>query len=1088
MSLPQFSIRKKVTVIMLTMGLIVVGVISFLRLPQELFPQITFPQVTVVTDYANAAPEEIETLITKPIEEAIGSVSGLRRIESISREGRSTVIVSFNWGQNIDFAALAVREKIDLIKERLPKESEDPVVLKFDPLSRPIMILSVTGPDLEPVNLKYLAEKIIKDNLEKLDGVASVSISGGVDREILVEVDQARLEANHLSLLGVIESIENSNVTYPAGSIKKGLYEYLIRTVGEFRNVKEIAYTVAGTDTVKEIEREEDSFVERGPEGPRDTVDKLRSEVKRQLLEKRLVLVKDIAEVIDGTAERTSMSRHNGKENLSLSIQKQANANTVQLVDRLKEALKFLNEDISTRGLRYEIIYDHSFFIRRSLASLMDDAKMGGFLAFVVLLLFLRSAGPAIIIILTVPISMLGTFFLLNLKGITLNTMSISGLVLAIGMITDTSIVVLENIFRRRQMGEERVQGAVLGTEEVTWPVITSNLTTIAVFFPLIVFVPGIPGQIFKDLSWAIIFTQVISTILPLTLVVLLSIYVTVKAGGYKPWNWTGFLEKNLLSASRTASQRLRYAASVLGIVFLICSSGFFILPTLEREVLPKVDQGQFLIKVDMPIGTRLEITDQVCGRIEALVRDIRDIKDIAVTVGSEKTEKGQIKVETLRAYQGILTVVMHPKRKRSSADVVRYVQEQMKKLEVTDPDIRKSKIDFLLQESEFAFAEGGVKPIPIEISAYKLEDMQKIADEIKEGLAEIRGVIQIQDDRGESAEETKLEIDKRRAALYGISALDVSLIAKAALEGVVATQYREAGKEHDIRVRLKEADRKNPEHLGNLLLYSHVLDDLIPLKDVATVTKGVGPSEVKRVNQERTITVSADIDKHFSSKKVLDRVQKLLRVINPLAAKLGAKVTLSGKAKEVKENFTMVLFAFILAVALVYMIMASLFESFTQPFIIMLTVPLALFGVIFSLWLTGHSLSVISLLGAVLLAGTAVANGIVLIEYINQAREGGMEIEAAAIEAVKIRTRPILMSALTSVMGLVPLALGLGEGAELRSPMAVAIIGGTLTSTFLTLVVLPCFYILAIRLSERFFGEEEEEIGEKPEGMIEKV
>ncbi len=1068
MNLPEFAIQKKVTIVMVTLGLIVVGIISFTRLPQELFPPITFPQVTIVTDYSNAAPEEIETLITKPIEEAIGSVSGLKHIESISREGRSTITVSFNWGQDIDFAALAVREKIDLIKERLPKESEDPVVLKFDPLARPIMILSVTGEDLSAVQLKHLSEKVIKDNLEKLDGVASASVSGGLDREIIVEVDQGRLEANHISLLEMIDSIEQANVTYPAGSIKKGLYEYLIRTVGDFRSVKEIGFAVAGTDTVKEIRQEDRSFVEKGADqGPRKTVDSLREEVARRLMEKRLVLVREIADVIDGTAERTSISRHNGRENISISIQKQANANTIQVVDRLRKALASLEPDIASRGLRCEIIYDHSIFIRNSLNDLMGNAKSGGFLAFLVLFAFLKAIGPSMAVILSVPVTVIGCFFLMSLSGITLNTMSIGGLVLGIGMITDTSIVVLENIFRRREQGEDPITGAIKGTNEVFWPVVTSNLTTIAVFFPLIVFVPGIPGQIFKDLSWTIIHSQIISTIIPLTLLPMLSTYLKVRSTGYKPWNWTGFLEKRYLGNAPNG-KKIRFAALILIVAFGICSTAFFFFSNLEKEVLPKVDQGQFLLKVMMPIGTRLEVTDRVCRRLEDSIRSLKTIKDIALTIGSEKSQKGQIKVETLRASQALILVTLHKTRKYSSADVVHELQEKAPTL-----DLEGAQIDFVLQESEFAFAEGGLKPILVLVRGYDFNEMAKLVSEIKNKLGQIPGVYNVQEDTGEATPETKLEIDKKRAGLYGISALDVSLVAKAALEGVVATQYREAGKEFDVRVRLSEKDRRNVENLNNLLLYSRVLDSLIPLKEVAAIKKSVGPSEIRRFDQERTTTISADIRKSVKSKNVLAHVQKVL-ASQPVSSDF--QVVLSGKAREVKENFSKVLFAFVLAVLLVYMIMASQFESFAQPLIIMLTVPLALFGVAVALWISGNTLNIISLLGMVLLAGTAVNNGIVLIEYINQLRQEGMDVEEAAIESAKVRTRPILMSALTSVMGLVPLAIGLGEGAELRAPMAVAMMGGTISSTVLTLIVIPAFYILTTRLTEKFLGDDEEE------------
>lgn len=1063
---------------MLTLGLIVIGVVSFTRMPQELFPPINFPQITIVTEYPNAAPEEIETLITRPIEESVGSVAGLKRIESVSREGRSTVKVAFNWGQDVDFAALAVREKIDTIKERLPKEAGDPVVLKYDPLARPILILSVTGPNLEPIQLKQLTEKMIKDNLEKVEGVASAALSGGASRMIYVNIDQGRLQANHLSLLEVIDSIEKTNVSYPAGSIKKGLYEYLIRTVGEFRSVKEIGYAVAGVDNVQKVKREDTSFLEKGNRGPRDTLDALREEVGRRMLEKRLVLVRDIADVVDGAAEKTSISRHNGYSNIAIQIQKQASANTIQVVNNVRQALAILNEDITTRGIHYDIIYDHSVFIRRSLEDLTNDAKTGGVLALIVLVSFLRVFSAAFAVTMAIPLTMMGTFFLLSLSGITLNTMSLGGLALGAGMIVDTSIVVLENIFRRRQLGEDPVEAAVAGTDEMVLPVITSNATTIAVFLPLIVFVPGIPGQLFKDLSWAIIHSQIISTILPLTVLPLFSIYMKVKTGTYKPFAWNRFLEKNLVGERISVKAKMAFAAFVLLVAFGVSGTSFLIFPTLEREVLPKVDQGQFIVKVDMPLGTRLEVTDRVCQRFEEIMRGIPEVEGVAVTIGSEKGGKGQVQIDTLRPSQALILVSLKKSRKKTSADIVTALAKDSKEV-----DLEGGNVDFILQESEFAFAEGGSKPILIELKGYDFTHMAQLMERVKTELAKIPGVINIQDDMSKTSPETKLHIDRRRAALYGISALDISLITKAALGGVVATQYREAGKEFDILVRLSEKDRNDLDNLNELLLYSRVLDSLIQLKEVAAVDQSSGPSEIKRLDQDRTIVVSADTDdKAFKSKDILPKVQAMLKGLN-IKPESGMQAALSGKAKEVKENFGKVMFAFMLAILLVYMILAAQFESFMQPLIIMLTVPLAFSGILVALFITGTSVNVISALGTIILVGTAVANGIILIETINQMRTDGMDVEEAAMDAAKTRTRPIMMSLLTSLMGMLPLALGLGEGAELRSPMAISMMGGQISSTFLTLIVVPCFYILMTRCSEVLWGVEEE-VGEKEEEM----
>lgn len=1066
---------------MLTLGLILLGLLSFKRLPQDLFPPITFPQVTIVTDYSNAAPEEIETLITRVIEEAIGSVAGLKRVESVSREGRSTIMASFNWGQDIDFAALAIREKVDLIKERLPKEADDPVVLKFDPLARPILLLSVTAPDLPAVRMKLLTEKMIKDRLEKVEGVASVSISGGVNREILVEIDQPRLQANHLSLLEVVDSLDNANVSYPAGSIKKGLYEYLIRTVGDFRSPAEIGYSVVGVDTVEEGRREDASFVEQDSnQGPRTTIEKLRGEVLKRMMEKRLVVVKDIGKVVDGLADQTSISRYNGAPNISVAIQKQSNANTIQVVDRLRKELKFLEDDLTSRGIQTKIIYDHSIFIRNTIENLSHEALQGGILALITLYIYLRAAALSVLVVVSLPLTILGVFFLMSMAHVTVNIMSLGGLAIAIGMITDTSIVVLENIFRKRQEGVAAEQGAIDGATEVVWPVISSNLTTIAVFFPLIVFVPGVAGQIFKDLAWSIIFSQIISTFVPLTLIAMLSTYVTVKKQEYKPISITGNLDKKILAMPTKGAQN-RFMTGILITAFALLASTFLLIPTMDREVLPKVDQGQFIVKVNMPLGTRLNVTDGICKRLEEVFRAEETVQDISVSTGSEKTSRGEIKLETLRPSQSLILVTLSKDRKVPSSKVVAALVKRVEELNLERDGAR---VEFVLQESEFAVGGGGsVKPVLIEAKGYDFTLMEALVGRLKARLGMIPGIINITDDIGEKTPETKLEINKRRASLYGISAMDVSLTAKAAIEGVVATQFREAGREIDVRVRLSNKDKEDINNLGDLLLYSKTLDIHVPMKEIASIERGQGPSEIRRMDQERTVTISAEIDKTRQDKDVLADVQGFLASLKvPEDIPQDFQVKLSGKAKEIKENFGGVIFAFVLAIMLVYMIMAAQFESFLQPLIIMVTVPLSFGGALIALKVTGSTFNVISLLGLVLLGGVVVGNGIVLMEYINQLRSEGKEMVAAVWEAVRTRTRPVLMSSTTTIMAMFPVALGIGEGAGLLSPLAVTAMGGLFSSTILTLIVLPCFYIVVNRFLEKLLGYEEEVIEESPE------
>lgn len=1067
MTLVEYAVRRRVTVVMFTAAAILLGLIGLTRLPQELFPRINFPQITIVTEYPNAAPEEIETLITRSIEEAVGSVVGLKRIESNSQEGRSTVLVSFDWGQDIDFAALAVREKIDLVKEKLPKESGDPVVLKFDPLARPILLLSVTGEHLKPVQLKLQAERILKDNLEKVEGVASVTLSGGLDREILVEVDQARLQASNLSILQITDSLEKANVSYPAGGIKKGLYEYLIRTVGEFRSLKDISYTVAGTDVVQAIRQDSrPEMVERGDSGPRKTVDLLREELGRGMEKKRLIFIKDVAEVKDTVSEKTSVSRYRGKENISIAIQKLADANTIQVVDRIKKTMVTLEEELMQRGIKAEIIYDHSIFIRDSLSGLRDEALQGGILAFLVLYFFLRSFQSALIVVLVIPLSVLVTFFLMVLQGISLNVMSIGGLALGIGSIADLTIVVVENIFRLRQAGIKAEEAVIKGTQEVFWPVVSATLANIAVFFPLILFVPGVAGQLFKDLSWTVIYSQVVSLFFTVTLVPLLCLKVKAINMEYKPVNWVQGLENKVLSQKDTGRQN-RILRNVLLTAMGTAVLGVLVLRVLDKEVLPKVDQGQFLVKIDMPMGTRLEVTNELATKIENMLLNIKEVQSTAVTIGASKGKKEEVKIETRRPNQGIILVNLKNKRKRSSAAVVDDIRKKL-----TAFDLKGAKVDVNLQESEFQFAATGSKPVVIEVKGFEYEKTVPLMKQIKRNLTKIPGVIEIRDDLGETSPETRLEIDKKRAGLYGISPLDISLTAKAAIDGVVATNFRETGREFDIRVRLSEKDRNNIRNLGDLLLHSDVLESTVPLKEVADIKEGVGPSEIKRKDQQRTIIISADIRKGHKRTKVIQKVQSMLR---EMKVSSDYHVILSGQAKEVKESFKKVYFALFLAILLVYMIMAAQFESLTQPLLIMITVPMSVIGVSMALFFSGGSLNVISLLGMVMLGGCVVNNGIVLMEYINQRRVEGIPLVKAAFEASKVRTRPILMSVLTSCIGLIPIALGLGKGSELRAPLAITNIGGLLSSTILSIFVLPSLYILATRLMQRISAQTEE-------------
>ncbi len=1069
MSLSKFAIQQRVTTVMVSAGIVFLGIISLFSIRQELFPPLTFPQITIVTEYTNAAPEEIETLITRPLEETISSTNGLRELKSISREGKSTIFASFGWNENVDFAALSVREKIDLVKERLPKEAGDPIVLKFDPLARPIMILSITG-KVSQVDLKLMTQRMLKENLEKIEGVASATISGGLDREIQVNLDQGQLQSTGVSILGVTDAVEHSNISYPAGSIKKGLYEYLIRTVGEFKTVPEIAYTVIATDTKKPLKiSSADIFLERSSRGSRETLDTLREEQGRAVNDKRLVMIRDVGTVVDTFREKTSISRYNGKENISLSIQKQGSANTVKVVERIRQELKFLQEDISARGIKVEIIYDHSIFITQAISSVRNAAIAGAIIAAFVLFPFFKSWLSTIIINIGIPISLIGTFFLFQIHGISLNTMSLAGLALGVGMMTDNSIVVVENIFRLREKGLTSSEAAIQGATEVFWPVVSSTLTTIAVFLPMVLFVPGVAGQLFKDLSWAVIYSLILSLLVSVTVIPMLSIYIKLPegfsgSGAAALPNTLRSKVKNYFGALNPKGQNSIFL-SVVGIGFFTFLVSLVIFRSMDTEVLPKVDQGQFLLKINLPVGSRLEATDEVVKIVEQEARNIKEIENITVTIGSSSSTKaGEVSVETLRQYQALVLMNLKGKRKRSSSQVATELKERVNKYH-----IEKAEIEYVLQESEFDFAAAGGKPIVIEIKGYDLDTLTKLVRHVEKSAATVPGVTEILNDFGEPSPETKVEIDRKKAALFAISALDISLTAKAALEGVVATKFKEAGFEVDVRVRLEEKDRKDLSQIGELLVYSKTLETPVSVKDVARIKQGYGPSEIRRKDQIRTITITAAIMKGYKEKKVLE---KLSRQLEKIDVPKDYTIDLTGKAREVGEAFRRITFATALALILNYMIMAAQFESFLHPFIIMFTVPLALIGVAIALLITGTALSVISLLGILILGGNVVNNAIVLIDFINQSRREGMELVEACIESVFVRYRPIIMSTVTTVVGLIPLALGIGDGAELQAPLAIGMIGGLTSATFFTLCVIPSVYVLVTRYIDRLFGE----------------
>ncbi len=1053
--LSKFAVTKPVTVMMIYLGILLLGLICMKRLPQELFPPITYPVLSVVTNYANAAPEEIESLVTKLIEEAIGTAKGIKRISSQSREGASIITVEFNWGTNMDFAALSLREKIDLVKEQLPRDSEEPLVLKFNPYEKPILVFSVTG-TLPPAEQLRYCKKVIKDKLEKLEGVASASISGGLERQILVEVDKGQLSATKIDILSVSDAIKNSNLNYPAGTTKEKFYEYLIRTIGEYKTIDDVKETVVSLDLIKRQEEEE----KRKQRETEDESDK-RRELKTPMKYKPVILLSDIANVKDDFKEKTSYSRYDGKDNISIAIQKQADANTIQTTNRVLREMDLIERALPS-GIEITTVYNAAVFIKKSIMSVADAAWQGGVLALIILLFFLKNWRKSFIVAMTGPLCLLATLICMYFMGISLNMLSMGGLAMGIGMLIDAGIVVVENISRHAALGEDSRTSSLNGTTEVANAVFSSTLTSVAVFLPM-VFIVGIAGQLFRELAWTVTFILFVSYFVAITWVPRMTLKAKQKPESHAKIfsltdRWLKIVNERYALILEWFLENRKKGMLYVGALFVL---SMLIFPFLEREVLPKVDQGQITIHVTMLTGTRLEITDGVVRQIEKLILKEEEVKNVNVSVGSSKDTESTGSVETLGSHQGRILINLNEKRKQSSQEFIESLREKVKNLGLP----LSADVEYLATESQFVGVGEGGADIEIEVTGMEFPLLKDLVSGLEEELRSHPEVIYVKNSLAQPSPETKIHVNKDKASLYNLSVKDISETALICIRGIVASKFKEEGNEYDILVRLRESDRATVSGLRGITVYSQQRDQQVALNELAYLSFGKGPSRIDRKEQQRIITVSLNKKREASKKELTKKIKTYLE---QMKIPNNYSVKLAGEEEEVQESFRSIIFAIILSVILVYMIMASQFESLVQPFIIMFTVPLSLIGVALTLLVTATPLSVMALLGIIILGGQVANNGIVLIEYMNDLRREGVELRQAVVQASKIRLRPILMTAVTTVFGLLPLSLGIGEGAQLQAPMARVIMGGILTSTILTLGVIPVLYLASERYKAR--------------------
>jgi HAE1 family hydrophobic/amphiphilic exporter-1 len=1022
MKIADFSIRRPLTIAVVVFIILIMGAVSLSRLSIDLYPEMDLPVAAVITEYQGAGPQEVENLVTRPLEGVLGTVNSLDSIQSVSSMGNSMVIVMFNWGTDMDFATLQMREKVDLIRGFLPDGVGTPSVFKMDPNMMPILQLAVTGNDAARV--KQLTDDVIEPAISRVPGVATVYYTGAVEREIQVLVDPARLQGYGLSLNHISGALLAENMNVSGGQVQDGKKDLLVRATGEYKSLEDIRRVVLSV-----------------PGGP-------------------TVYLGEVAEVRDGYKDQAQLSRVDGEPGLSLHVQKQSGANTVQVAGDVKKQMAQLEDQLPS-DVKFSIILDQSVFIEDSINSVVKKTLAGGLLAVLVLLVFMRNMRSTLIISTAIPISIISTFVLLYFNNMTLNLMSLGGLALGIGLIVDDAIVVLENIYRHRQNGYGLIEAAGAGTAEVASPVITSTLTIIAVFLP-IVFVEGIAAQLFGPMALTVAFAVAASLVVALTLVPMLaSRYLKLEQPQQdkglgkvfqKSENWYN----NLLRAYRRllawSLGRRKLVLMVVGVLFAISVA---LTPLVGMEFLPGMDEGYVQVSVKLPNGAMLEETNRYAGMIEDIGRDIPEVKSIITNVGSGGDMGGMGGAQTELA-QVYFELVNKGERAKSDKELAALVTAKVKDIPGADIDVQAAGPGM----------EGGMggSPLQITIKGHDLDTLAQLARQAEEIVRQVPGTTQVASDLAEGRPEVRVIVDRDRAAAYGLSISDVAATVRTAIQGSVATRYRTGGEEIDVRLRLAGGSEARLGDLRELIITSNT-GMQVPLRQIASLEEAEGPNSITRIDQSRTVSITSNIAGRDLGSVSAD-VQQALQAL-PLPP--GYEISYGGETEEMIEAFGSLLLALILAIILVYLVMVAQFESLLYPFIIMFSLPVTLIGVVFSLLITGWSFSVTAFIGLILLAGIVVKNAIVLVDYINVLRNRGMERDEAILEAGPIRLRPILMTALTAILAMIPLATGIGEGSEGQAPMAVVVVGGLTFSTLITLVLVPVVYTIMDDLVNKF-------------------
>ncbi|MBD5348817.1 MAG: efflux RND transporter permease subunit [Bacteroides sp.] len=1020
MSLYGSAVKRPITTLLCFVTVIILGLFSLAKLPIDLYPDIDTNTIMVITMYPGASAKDIEQNVTKPLENTLNSVEHLKHITSTSRENTSVITLEFEYGYDIDVLTNDVRDKLDMVSSQLPDDVNNPIIFKFSTDMIPICLLSVQASESMPGLYKILDDNVANP-LARVDGVGTVSISGAPKREVHVYIDPQRLEAYNLSVEQISSIIGAENRNIPGGSFDIGSNTYALRVQGEFDSTSQLKDIPVGSFGGK------------------------------------VIYLKDVARIEDTLEERTQQTFNNGQEGAMIVIQKQSGANSVEISNKVMKMLPQLEKNLPS-DIKIGVIVDTSDNIRNTIASLVETVLYALLFVMIVVFLFLGRWRATLIIVITIPVSLIASFIYLYATGNTLNIISLSALSISIGMVVDDAIVVLENVTTHIERGADPRQAAVHGTNEVAISVIASTLTLIAVFFPLTL-VTGMTGVLFRQLGWMVTIMMIISTTCALTLTPMLcSQWLRLRSqdkDGKKKKNWYTPVEKALDRFDNGYARLLRNVVGHRTITIIVCLGIFigsiFLMKGVGSEFIPTQDNSRIGVSLELPIGSRVEYAREVTARLDSMWRaKYPEIKVSNYTVGPASSDNTYASLSDNGSHIISMNISLVSPTKRDRG-IVEIANSMRKDLDENFPDFKKAQINV---GGGRGAGMGGQSTVDFEIYGYDFDETDKVAQELKQILRGINGTADITISRSDYQPEYQVDFDREKLSMYGINLQTAAYYLRNRINGATASQYREDGEEYDIKVMYSPEHRTQISDIENIVIYSSTGQG-IRLKELGTVVERFTPPTIERKDRERIITVSAVVDGVPMSEVVTAAQAE----IDNLTLPPGITIGLSGSYEDQQDSFSDLGMLGILIILLVYIVMAAQFESFTYPGIIMTSLLFAFSGVFLILWLTGHTLNVMSMIGAIMLIGIVVKNGIVLIDYITLNRERGMSIRRAVIDGGRSRLRPVVMTTLTTILGMVPMACGTGEGAEMWRPMGVAVIGGLTFSTILTLLFVPVLY-----------------------------